>query len=141
MDFENFVNLTDSEINEISFAFLQKVQELTNKEVIVYSDASNAQNTFNQNIANTYPLWVAEYGSTTPSTGNWNSYEGFQYSESGNIPGINGSTDLDIFTQNIFLSSSQKISTSPNTKNRIITYTVMPRKHIKPNCQYLQHNC
>ena len=126
MDFEIFGNLNNNEINSISLAFLQKVQELTGKEVIVYSDASNAENTFSSDIANNYPLWIAEYGVNTPNTGNWSSYEGFQYSDNGNIPGTNGSTDLDTFTDGIFLNSTDNISTSPNTKNSIINYIVKP---------------
>jgi len=124
MDFEVFGNLNDSEINTISFTFLRKVQELTGKEVIIYSDASNAGNTFSQELANTYPLWVAEYGVTSPRTGRWSSYEGFQYNDSGRISGINGFTDLDIFTDGIFLDTPSSVTTPENTTNTIETYVV-----------------
>lgn len=127
MDFETFGNLTPAEINQISFAFLKKVQQLTGKEVIIYSDASNARNTFGPELANSYPLWVAQYDVSSPNTGNWSSYEGFQYSDKGRIPGISGFTDLDTFTEEIFLSTSQQISTPENTINQIITYTVQSR--------------
>ena len=100
------------------------MQEITGKEVIVYSDASNAENTFSQELANTYPLWVAEYGVNSPRTGRWSSYEGFQYSDMGEISGISGFTDLDTFTDSIFLSSTENISTPENTTNTIETYTV-----------------
>lgn len=126
MDFEVFGDLNVEQINEISFAFLQKVQQLTGKEVIIYSDSSNANNTFNSQLANTYPLWVAQYGVSTPNTGNWTQYEGFQYSDSGTVPGISGYTDLDTFTEQIFLNSSENISTPENTSNQIQTYTVQP---------------
>ncbi len=124
MDFEVFGDLNVQQINEISLAFLQKVQQLTGKEVIIYSDASNANNTFNSQLASMYPLWVAEYGVRTPNTGNWSSYEGFQYSDSGRVSGISNYTDLDTFTEQIFLSSSENISTPENTTNQIQTYTV-----------------
>ena len=124
MDFEVFGNLNTQEINEISLAFLQKVQQLTGKEVIIYSDSSNARNTFNSQLASTYPLWVAQYGVNTPNTGNWSQYEGFQYSDSGTIPGIRALTDLDTFTEQIFLNSSETIATSENTTNTIETYIV-----------------
>ena len=51
MDFENFGNLTREEINRISNIFLEKVKELTGKEVIIYSDASNARNIFGEELA------------------------------------------------------------------------------------------
>ena len=124
MDFEIFDNLNNEQINQISFTFLAKVQELTGKEVIVYSDASNAKNTFSKELANRYPLWVAEYGVNSPRTGNWSSFEGFQYSDTGIVSGIQGYTDLDTFTEKIFLSSSNSISTTPNSTNTIINYTV-----------------
>lgn len=124
MDFEVFGDLNVQQINDISFAFLQRVQQLTGKEVIIYSDASNAANTFNSALANTYPLWVAEYGVTSPRTGNWSSYEGFQYSDNGTVPGISGYTDLDTFTEEIFLDSTENVATSENTTNSITTYTV-----------------
>lgn len=124
MDFEVFGDLTKDEINNISLAFLQKVQELTGKEVVIYSDASNARNTFNRDLANSYPLWVAEYGVTSPNTGNWSDYEGFQYSDNGVVPGISGYTDMDSFTDAIFLSSTENIATPENTSNQIASYTV-----------------
>ena len=126
MDFEIFGDLNTEQINQISFAFLQKVQQLTGKEVIVYSDASNARNTFNRELANSYPLWVAEYGVNSPNTGNWSQYEGFQYNDMGRVPGIRGFVDLDTFTEEIFLNSSDTISTPENTKNQVVTYTVQP---------------
>ncbi len=124
MDFEIFEDLNTEEINAISFAFLQKVQSLTGKEVIVYSNASNARNTFNRELASQYPLWIAEYGVNSPNTGIWSSYEGYQYSDRGTVPGIRGFVDLDTFTESIFLSSTENIATPENTKNEITTYTV-----------------
>ena len=58
MDFENFGNLSIGEINEISKVFLERVQELTNKEMIIYSNTSSARTIFSQELANEYPLWV-----------------------------------------------------------------------------------
>ncbi len=75
MDFENFGNLTREEINRISSTFLEKVNELTGKEVIIYSDASNARDTFGEELASKYPLWIAEYGVSSPSSNvNWSSW-------------------------------------------------------------------
>lgn len=126
MDFEIFGDLTVEQINQISSAFLQKVQSLTGKEVIIYSDAFNSSNTFGPQLASQYPLWVAQYDVTSPDLGNWSTYEGFQYSDMGTIAGISGYTDLDTFTEGIFLGSNAPVSTPENTKNQIITYTVQP---------------
>ena len=110
MDFEVFDGLSVEKINQISFAFLQKLQELTNKEYVVYSDAFNARTVFSRELAESYPLWIAEYDVNLPSsTGNWDEWIGFQYSDKGRIDGITGDVDLDRFTQDIFLSDTSEI--------------------------------
>jgi len=125
MDFENFGNLNATEINSIARTFLIKVKELTGKDVIIYSDASNARNIFSPELARDYPLWIAEYGVETPTSNvNWSSWIGFQYTSHGRVNGINGFVDRDKFTEDIFLDSSESINTPGNTVNQIIKYTV-----------------
>lgn len=110
MDFENFGNLTNSEVNEISRVFLNRVQELTKKEMIIYSNTYSARTVFSQELANRYPLWVAQYYVKAPSNnGKWQTWEGFQYTDRGEIPGINGYVDRDKFTNEILLNSSEEI--------------------------------
>lgn len=78
MDFESFGNLNKEEINEISRVFLEKTKELTGKDLIIYSDAYNARNTFDSELANMYPLWIAEYGVQTPTSNvNWSNWVRF----------------------------------------------------------------
>ena len=125
MDFEIFNNLSNEEINSISFAFLNKVSELTKKDMVVYSDSYNAINTFSPELAEKYPLWIAEYDSETINTGNWNNWIGLQYSDAGKINGINSnSVDLDKFQKEIFLISTEAINTEPYFNTNLITYTV-----------------
>lgn len=118
------IGLSKEQINSIAFAFLDKVVELTGKEVVVYSDAYNAINTFSAELAEKYPLWLAEYESETVNTGNWTDWIGLQYTDKGRISGINGFTDRDNYKQEIFLSSSEAIDAEPITNENIITYTV-----------------
>ena len=110
MDFEVFDGLSINEINNISFAFLGEVQRLTNKEVVVYSDAFNARETFSSSLAAEYPVWVAEYGTNQPEDGNWPTWIGFQYTDQGKINGISGNVDRDFFTADIFLSDNSTIT-------------------------------
>lgn len=118
------IGLNKEQINTISFAFLDKVVELTGKEVVVYSDKYNAINTFSSELAEKYPLWLAEYETETINTGNWNDWIGLQYTDKGQISGINTFTDRDNYKQEIFLSSSEAIDTEPLTNGNIITYIV-----------------
>lgn len=119
MDFENFGNLSIGEINEISKVFLERVQELTNKEMIIYSNTSSARTIFSQELANEYPLWVAQYYVSNPSdNGKWSVWEGFQYTDRGTVPGINGYVDRDKFTSEILLNSQEEIpSNEGNNEN------------------------
>ncbi len=117
MDFESFGNLNIYEINDISRAFLERVREITGREVIIYSDAYNARSVFSEELANEYPLWIAEYGVEVPSRTNWEYWEGFQYTSTGNVPGIRGNVDRDKFTEDIFLNDDTHITPSGNSEN------------------------
>ncbi len=121
MDFEQFDGLSIEQINEISLAFLRRVEERSGKEVVIYSDADNARNTFGEELAEKYPIWVADYDVETPeSNDKWETWVGFQYSDLGRIDGIDENVDLDYFTQDIFLSDTTKIpepETPPPTPN------------------------
>lgn len=117
MDFEEFGNLSIEEINNISKAFLERLKEITGKEVIIYSDASNARDVFNNELSSNYPLWIAEYGVEVPSQSNWEFWEGFQYTSQGEISGVQGYVDRDKFTDDIFLSDTTQIEESGNPEN------------------------
>ena len=110
MDFEVFDELSIEQINNISLAFLSEVERLTEKELVIYSDAFNARNTFDERLSEQYPLWVAEYDVTEPSDGNWSSWIGFQYTNQGRISGISTFVDRDFFTSDIFLTDDSSIT-------------------------------
>lgn len=111
MDFESFGNLSKDEINEIAKEFLAEVERLSGKEVVIYSDAYNAAYTFNKELALKYPIWVADYYVSEPGNGNWETWDGFQYTDRGDISGISGYVDRDYFSSEILLSDSSAIST------------------------------
>ena len=127
MDFEYFGNLNNTQINQISIAFLEQIQQVTGKEPVVYSDTYNATNTFSGNITN-YPLWVAEYGVQNPNpNGNWETWVGFQYTDEGEVNGISGYVDRNKFTQEIFLSDTSEIPNidKPNISIQESTTTII----------------
>ena len=129
MDFEVFGDLSREEINFISMVFLEKTKELTGKEMVIYSNTYDAINIFSNELAKQYPLWVAQYGVSSPSDNEkWSSWIGFQYEDNGRIPGILGNVDLDRFTEEIFLSNSTEVpkpqNPSPEEIRNVIYYTV-----------------
>ena len=128
MDFESFGNLNINQINDIAVIFLKKVQEITGREMVIYSDTYNAKNVFSYEIAKEYPLWVAEYGVEFPQDNEkWNSWIGFQYTDTGRINGIQAYVDKNKFTEQIFdknssveISKNDNIQTGENSGNTFI---------------------
>ena len=122
MDIEDISGLSITTVNDIAFAFLQEVERLSGKEVVIYASASTARNILSPDLAEQYPIWVANYGVSEPEdNGKWDSWVGFQYTSTGSIAGINGNVDLDLFTDGIFLSNNDPVP--PSTKPTPITST------------------
>lgn len=124
MDFETFRGLSKNEINDIARTFLNELKRITNKELVIYSDAYNAKATFDSSLFNEYPLWVAEYGVREPEAAN---YIGWQYTDEGRIPGIEDYVDRDIFKSDIFLRDSSAIKEpvlKPEEQKKTIYYRV-----------------
>ena len=112
MDFESFGNLSNVQINNIAEAFLKRLGEVTGKELVIYSNTNDARTVFSEELANNYPLWIAQYGTEEPNdNGKWSSWIGFQYTSTGIIAGINGYVDRNKFTEQIFLENSGQIPT------------------------------
>lgn len=132
MDYEVFGGVGTQEINQIAQAFIETTKRLTNKDVIIYSDLSNAESTFSRELAQNNELWIAYYEDRTRLeniNANWNTYIGIQYSDRGSVNGINGAVDMDLYTEEIFLDEATQIpnveqpeNSNINTQN--ITYTV-----------------
>lgn len=130
MDFGTNYGLSDTLFNQIALAFLERVNELTEKDVIVYSDASKARDIYSTRIANSYGLWVADYDTDEPEDTRWAVWEGWQYSDEGRVSGISGDVDLDRYTTDILLDDRSAIrqTTSPHsssTRYNIIYYKVV----------------
>lgn len=127
MDFEVFDGLAIDEINEISRVFLETVQKLSGKECVIYSDAYNARETFNEELAKRYPIWVADYFVEEPAdNGKWSTWVGFQYTDRGRINGIGENVDRDYFTGGILLNDTSSIPTNtvPDREQDFETITV-----------------
>lgn len=127
MDFEDLTTLSAAEANEIGLAFIRKVEDLSGKGTVVYSDAYNAGAVFGGGLTE-YPLWIAEYGVSEPSSAvNWDSWAGWQYSDMGNVAGISGPVDLDLYTDAMFLEEPGSVPgpvPMPEPSVSVVEYTV-----------------
>lgn len=117
LDYEQFNGVDTEQVNQIAMAFIQKLKEITEKQVIIYSDLYNSESTFNTELANQGELWIAYYGNyrnLENVNARWNTFIGVQYTDQGNVPGIRGYVDRDLFSEEVFLDDSSEI---PNTEN------------------------
>lgn len=129
LDYEQFGGDSIEQINQIAIAFIQKVKELTKKQVIIYSDLYNSERTFNSQLASQGELWIAYYGdyrNLENINSAWSKFIGVQYTDQGRVAGINGYVDRDLFSENIFLDDTSEIpeTENPNDNTKTIYYTV-----------------
>lgn len=130
LDYEQFGGVAREQINQIAVAFIKKIKELTEKEVIIYSDLSNAENIFNAEVTNNGELWLAYYGdynNLENINSNWSEFIGVQYTDRGVVSGINTNVDRDLFSEEIFL---EDISEIPNIENPNDSYNTQTISYI-----------
>jgi lysozyme len=77
--------------------WLDLVEQATGRVPILYTNP-RYWDSLGTSAFGRYPLWVAEYGVSSPKLpAGWTSWTFWQFSESGTVAGISGSVDLDIF--------------------------------------------
>ena len=107
MDFENLRGLNRQTANDIALAFLQTLEEETGVTPAIYTGAYKVEAVWDADLA-AYPLWIAEYGAEEPkTTGAWMEWSGFQYTDKGQVDGIDGDVDLDRFRPGILLGGGE----------------------------------
>lgn len=126
MDYEQFEGIDTQLINQIAMAFVQKIEELTKKQVIIYSDLYNSENTFNSELASQGELWIAYYGdykNLENVNSRWNTFIGIQYTDSGNVSGVSRNVDRNLFSKEIFLEDNSEIQNNENPEGNYNTET------------------
>ena len=82
--------------------FAGVVEQRLGFEPLIYANSNYAKNYFESNLSQ-YDLWLANWSYTPPSvppasaTGIFDSWEVWQYSSTGTVPGISGNVDRDVF--------------------------------------------
>lgn len=132
LDLEQTGGLDNYELTLQALEFLREVERLSGLDAAVYTYTNFAQNNLYPDIGlEDYPLWIAQIDIDAPQANPvWGDrYDGWQYSDTGRVPGIDTNTDLDIFYDGMFLGTPQDI---PGTRKeesndrRVIYYTVQP---------------
>ena len=120
LDLEQAGGFGAGELSSIAVDFLEDVKANSGLDVALYTYASFANNNITTGYGlENYPLWIAEYGSSYPESNPiWgSSYAGWQYSDTGYTPGVNGNSDLDTFNEGILLDSKVSIPGNRNDES------------------------
>ena len=129
--------LSNDEVNRLALVFLRKTEELTGFGAVVYCNASTARTVYSGEITAEFPLWVAEYGvEEAPENLNWDSWVGWQYTNTGSVPGIDGAVDRDHFTAGIFLEEPAP-TTAASTSATTAAPTAPPTGDSGPDAMWL----
>ncbi len=92
--------------------WLAKVEAKYGVKPIVYT-AAFMSSVIGSNLS-TYPLWVANYGTTCPTMpGAWTEWKFWQDADNGNVSGISGNVDTNLFNGSI--AQLQSLTLKPAT--------------------------
>ncbi|MER7012840.1 GH25 family lysozyme [Saccharopolyspora sp. NPDC000359] len=89
------------EMHQWTQAFNDRVQERTGKEPIIYANPSFWRQCMGSTDSfDGHPLWLASYGVDSPSVPNgFSNWHFWQYTDKGDVAGISGNTDLNLFQE------------------------------------------
>jgi lysozyme len=97
LDVETLGNQTAAQVVQGIETWLAAVQAAAGCTPIVYT-APGFWAKLGTTAFGSYPLWVAEYGVSTPKLpAGWTAWAFWQSSQSGRVAGVAGSVDLDVF--------------------------------------------
>ncbi|MBI6038173.1 GH25 family lysozyme [Clostridium perfringens] len=106
IDVEQTDGLTYGELNNSVLQLAEELERLIESEVCIYCNTNYARNVLDKRLGK-YSLWIAHYGVNKPGDNPiWDKWAGFQYSDSG-TSNVNGSLDLDEFTEEIFINGEK----------------------------------
>jgi len=97
IDIENNQGLNKRQISKIVRSWVEKVEEETGVRPIIYSYFYFIRDYLDDSL-NDIPLWLAHYGKKLPSNcSGWKSWLFLQYTNQGQVDGINENVDLNEF--------------------------------------------
>lgn len=134
IDVEQTDGLSYGELNNSVLKLAEELERLIGAEICIYCNTNYARNVLDSRLGK-YSLWVAHYGVNKPGDNPiWDKWAGFQYSENG-TSNVNGSLDLDEFTEEIFINgeSSKVTENKLFSTNAIALVALDPRDNPSDN--------
>lgn len=113
LDWETSDGVPSEQDRTRALIFLDRVQEATKRKPIIYGSPYFLQDLHLTKDFADYPLWIAHYGATCPLVpAPWTDWTFWQTSETGQVPGISGNCDKDVFNGTLedlhkFIASSK----------------------------------
>lgn len=112
----NNLGRSKGEVTNRCLEFLNEFKSISGIDCIIYTYTSFAREYIDDRLSS-YKLWIAHYGVNTPGNNPvWDSWQGFQYTDTGKINGLYGYYDLNEFTEGMFLGSRNE-DTGSTTEN------------------------
>src|SRR5439155_13752592 len=96
-----FTGMTATTLRTWIRVWVKRVNRSLGRKPMIYTNATSWASTGNtlEFAKAKYPLWIAEYGVPRPTVpaSNWagHGYSVWQFTSSGNVPGISGRVDMD----------------------------------------------
>lgn len=108
LDLEDTGGLDEEQATDLALAFLEEAEALLGQRPMLYADTDTASR-LGEALAD-YPLWIAQWQADAPdlSATPWDSWTGWQYTDTGRVAGVAGYVDRDQFTEGIFLAPRQE---------------------------------
>lgn len=89
----DFEQQCSGDMTEACLAFLNIISSIAT--ALIYCNPNCINLHLNFNITK-YPIWIANYGVSSPNVPKWSNYTIWQYSEYGKVSGVNGYVDLNV---------------------------------------------
>lgn len=108
LDYEDKEGLDSAQATALALAFLERLEELLGEKPMIYVNDSDAAE-LEAPLAD-YPLWLAEWDVEAPdlSVTPWEQWTGWQYTDEGQVRGVQTPVDRDRFTSGIFLTEEEQ---------------------------------
>ncbi|MGD9636028.1 MAG: glycoside hydrolase family 25 protein [Pirellulales bacterium] len=133
-------SLSQSFMSQWVVKWATTIKEGLGVDPIIYTYTDFASTEFNSTVTS-YPLWIANYGPDPPATlspsqyAPWSSWEFWQHSSTGSVPGISGNVDLDVFNgtlQELLQKYSPNYSVpEPSTALLLLISIVIPAARLR----------
>lgn len=109
LDLESTNATAAGDLSMAAATYLDTIESETDHDTMLYTYTNFAKNHLTQRLKE-IPLWIAHYGVKQPGrNGIWEKWSAFQYSDKGQIDGINGYVDVDVIEQGMISTGKKTI--------------------------------